>query len=579
MLFDDSQSRPDSDERPIPEVPTEESTDTADSNGVPRHVQTPTVYLSGARGEWSLHPGDILVRTFMLHTHGYDAATGSVRYELRMCAWLLFVVTLFEWCAWFLVLNTLAHSRAAEFSGFESWLALAGAALIASAVFVLERAIMVSDIDGEGWKKWIRVTSRVLLIFASAFITMLPVELIGFRTTLDKALFRENLRETTASATVQTLAEIKKLRQDLTSLASDGSTSDGENQETASIPGQLSKIKAIVIAKTLDAEQANRRVMDLEGRLQSIKSDLGPARRDFNTAASRLRDSERRGVPDETLKELRNAEEVARRRVFILESTEKQLQDSKPKREQERLDACKAFYAAADQLARAEGTVSPVPASCGSASGGPKANEESGGQDNSIEKKIERRRTEYIEWTRRLPNFRSMHDIHDLPKEGPDKLPEWMKFGSDQRSADELLYMIKDMDFETVPPMPVVFYDGKNLADAKFKDPYVTEVQKGYVDVSKTILEQDREEAHRMHWVAVFKTFSFILMAVMIPMVALIYKMTSGKDLRAYFSARHQAMRGHPQALEAETARQMIDREEEKKQRLKKERRKGKTGD
>jgi hypothetical protein len=82
------------------------------------------------------------------------------------------------------------------------------------------------------------------------------------------------------------------------------------------------------------------------------------------------------------------------------------------------------------------------------------------------------------------------------------------------------------------------------------------------IKAMKELEARNAAENGHMRWINWIKYLSFMLIALLIPAVALVYKITATEDLASYFSNSYQAARLHPEALEHEVTRETMNRKQ-----------------
>jgi hypothetical protein len=169
------------------------------------------LYLAGERWGRSYHPLDLLARVMMLPVYGSSGLTQRTRYEIRIAALMLSIVACFELTAWSFVFHQFSSGSLRDTA------LVAGAAILVSlGMTMLERSILVTDLDVNGWdyaKAWMKILSRVAIIFYVAFrITSQPVELFAFHSSIEQRMFQEDVRRNLAAAATATIANLQELQ-------------------------------------------------------------------------------------------------------------------------------------------------------------------------------------------------------------------------------------------------------------------------------------------------------------------------------------------------------------------------------
>jgi len=504
----------------------------------------PAVYLSAPRQLSENHPLDLLLRLFMLDRYGALTETRSARFELRLSAWLLLIVMLYEGCAWFLFLNFLISSRPYRFTRF-SWLAVGGALLIASAVFVLERGIMVSDLESESrWTRIARGGTRLVMICASAIIATLALELVGFKSTLDQMEVRQNIVETIQAAT-ESLIEREDTYADRFRRLVEG---DGR-VASKTVDSGVTELGVSVVTAADGAARARQRISSLESSLTKMQNELPDARSKRDDAEKAFIRARERREDAEQIKVLGEIYATRQREFSRVDSSIRQLsQDSIPDAKDDFAKACQEFIKRSLQLRSATDAQTPPSADC------PQVTSETAAVSSATSLSagdLDLRRKAYADWIHRLIGLRTYEQVDVLKG-----LPDWMRPNSADRTGDELLLMINDLIDGTGSPILPISHNGKNFEEEQISpDERLFDIQKQYNAAIADIRNRNALEAQRMRFLARLKLFGLRLVGLLIPVVALLYKYTSGSSLRDYFSEPLQAAQGHPEALAAVNAR------------------------
>jgi len=378
---------------------------------------------------------------------------------------------------------------------------------------------------------------------------------MGFAQSLEMQILKRNVRETIKAVTAKTIADVRGLRSVAAELASatGGVVSEGQSIVITSLNAAVAEVTARKSAVT-----AHDRVVQAETSAKDAAARLTRAQIQRRSAMADLRTARQRTPPppDDELSRLQGLYDSLSREAgewqAASSAAERNLQAARAAEPQ----ACNAYITANEAHRRIE-TTAAVPDLPFCSVTSPAATLASGtrGGNLSMEQRVDGMVREHSDLLRQLQNVRYPEDADKIA------MPAGLVFVGSGANSDERLYMIKDMTLGHAPVAPVVLFDGQSLSDPKtvIKVPEIQAIQRTFRDVTEAMDAQAREEAARMQPVAIVKSLGLFLIALMIPSVALIYKVTSGRDLRSYFSRRHQAMRGCPEALEEETIRRMVD--------------------
>jgi hypothetical protein len=504
---------------------------------------SPSVYLAGGFLEWSWNPLDILFRIFMLPVYGTTALVRRSLFELRIASLLLLLVFCFDWVAWFMVFNHLAHPNGLVLHGAGSWFALSAALMIAVAMVMLERSIMVSDTEDKTARSRFRkrAWARFGIIVLSAFITSQSVELIAFKGAIDARIFQEDIRRNMVEA-ADRYAE--RHHQDYERLSTANTDPNAKPDALASsapaplpasaeappaadsgssgqpLPGSLpaSTIRDQVVQFAIDEGVARNKKTEIDEQIKkklrdqpALETQKTRAQTTLHDAQNTLRTMSERGLTPEQLQPYNESVQTAQRALGNVQGQIKALQHE-----------IAALQAQSSQLGdKIVGT-----------------HVHSGILEEKA-KTFEDFQKNYRAFMSELKKARKSEDI-----------PAVGEFSFVQREYldVEKLGIIFDLMTGHPPRWPEFAADSRILTND--------------VDIKgmKELEARNAAENGHLKWINWVKYLSFMLIALLIPGVALIYKTTATEDLVAYFSNGYQAARMHPEALEHEVTRETMDR-------------------
>lgn len=163
------------------------------------------LYLALPQVDVPKRPPSWLARLLGLDLYSYVLLSKSARTEMTFAATILVVVSCFEFIAWFFLFNAIFNSDLVKV-GLPTIPAFVMASLFAAAVFWFERQFLTTDED-QRKRAWGAAVVRVIFILTAAFITAQPLELLFFRVPVQKRVHEEGIREEAVSKLAALLKE------------------------------------------------------------------------------------------------------------------------------------------------------------------------------------------------------------------------------------------------------------------------------------------------------------------------------------------------------------------------------------
>jgi len=166
---------------------------------------TLNLYLALPHADVPKRPPSWLARRLGLDLYSDVLLGKSARTEMGFAAVILVIVSLFELIAWFFLFNAIFNSDLLG-TGWPTIPAILVASLFAAAVFWFERQFLTTDEDQRRRARGAAVV-RVIFILTAAFITAQPLELLFFRVPVQKRIHEEGIREEAVSKLAALLKE------------------------------------------------------------------------------------------------------------------------------------------------------------------------------------------------------------------------------------------------------------------------------------------------------------------------------------------------------------------------------------
>jgi len=482
------------------------------------------LYLASPHWERSYHPLDYLARLMMLPVYGHSGMITRIRYELRVTSVMLAIVASFELATWYLVFRQFSSGTARDTA-----IATGAAVLVSLAMTLLERSILVANFDVKGAERvwvWIKVLSRLaIIIFAAARITSQPVKLFAFHSSIEQRMLQEDIRRNLVSAATTATLNLRELQKRFDTLANLDAEPNSRDPRAVILRSQRD-----IGAAQVKIKQQSSLIGDTSTSIKSTNRDLQEARRQREAANS---DLQRLSGRPETDVELRNANKRYTQENQEVLRLEKELRRMNAtidgaKKEIQRLDTTKSHneFILQEATGNNPSTAPVLPT--------------------------------YQEFDAQLDNFRNYAAIL-LRAKVPADIPPQVPFVRKNYTDVEQLVIVQDF-IEGRPPFEEKLANGlpgTNTAgteaapgeNARLFDQEAAGVVQTFDQSSAQLHIQGVEDARRMQIIAIGKYWMILGIAIVIPMVALIYKVTAGKELKNYYSVRFQAGSFNPEAL------------------------------
>ena len=133
-----------------------------------------------------------LATIFGLNIHGNKGLTDAVRRDLEFAAYILLVVFVFEFFAWFMLTNAIVHGGNLKISNASIFAAIA-ALILAFAVWLYERQFFTANFSFTNLPMLFAAGLRLAIIAGSVLITSQPIEVLMFSGRIAKVAHTENV--------------------------------------------------------------------------------------------------------------------------------------------------------------------------------------------------------------------------------------------------------------------------------------------------------------------------------------------------------------------------------------------------
>ncbi|HVR99886.1 MAG TPA: DUF4407 domain-containing protein [Thermoanaerobaculia bacterium] len=428
--------------------------------------------------------------------------------EMGSAALLLAVVLAFELMAWSMLFNVLVH--AAQWTiGPRTLLALLLGGIFAAAVFLFEKSFITADASEAQWRIVIAYAIRAVVIVGSALATAQPIELLVFGGAIENRLYEENVlaeavRQVGNFEDRQTKARGRSEEEIQKEVAGSGEYQTVQSTEklyTAAYQEVLELEDDLT-----DAQGERTRTTERESYWQSELATAQRQRRSSNPA------SEYR-----VTRAVRNLDVARRRKATAqanLESVEERLGSARA-RLTTLADQLKAHRGNLDKFVAVERT------------------------QNQAEIQRNQALLEGIQdWMRFVQNAR------------PGQVDPRTKSSLQARPADftERLMVLDDLRNARPPLWPATTQKQRDLAVELFSVSDFKGPTSPALEEARERMEQKADLFRAIYWVA-------FIMALVIPLLTVAFKILMAGELRAYYSTLAQARAGNPAALEVVLAR------------------------
>lgn len=457
-------------------------------------------------------PPSFLARLLALEVWGPYLLSSRARYEMNAAATLLLAVFLFEMLAWTLLFNVILHASRWEVSAL-SLLAVGFAFLFATVVFLYERGFITSDFSSAGNNstsgkngRIAAVSIRLIVIVATALATAQPLELLVFGQEIDSRLKEEGVWK-------EALHQLTLLEKDQSDSISPGRAKIEEDlKDTTQAKDLQSARDAVKAAETREGE-VQAEVTAATQTASRAKSYLDLLQRQLGA----LNRGQASGDPETIRKKIDQA-------AVRYEQRRGELQTAENSRSAAATDLDNARQREASALKAWNELVNTM-----------------AGQDRSVRNEAKSSANARRDWIDHIHGKKTCDPIPS-PME-PDKLWDPCDAGFITRLSilDDLLNARRPFwsSSERAQRQKVVATFG--LPDPEASD-----------DATH------RREAFRAQTLNNVYRISFII-AVVIPLLTIAFKLLMARELAIYYSAKAQARAGNPHAIQVISAQQDVD--------------------
>ena len=450
----------------------------------------PDVYIVSDRSSRERGLGRV-TNQFDLNVFGEEGLTPRAKTELKFAGLLLLFVFCFEFFAWFMLMNFIANRGTLQLS-WVSIPAAVAAVVFAAVIWLYERQFMTADFSGPKRSLYLAVTIRLIIILGAALVTAQPLEVFIF----DGQITRRAHEEAVILEAVSRYDELSRAR------AKEGSQKSEPLVEVSTVLSQQQEILQTQLSQyTQQLNQITGEIAESE----AAKKQNQRARRWWRSQTEE--EESRRKSALRSLLRRHNALEA---KIANLKQQEQNVRDQ--------IDTTNTKLTGV--LARAE-----------------KKTDQRSQQLRDDVDKAELLARRHKRWIAQLKTVdpKAPEVVENLSQEEIDRYG-WAPFVFAPAPYDffERLRVIEDLRAGKAPQWPVLPEDRiKEIADE--------------LDLEDPTLEQRAGRGHffeRSYWAVFF-------VALVIPMLAVAFKLAMPMDLKNYYSLEYQAERGNPAAVEA----------------------------
>ena len=456
------------------------------------------------RRSWQLH------NLFSLDVYGNEGLTRRALVDMRFAAILLLFVYIFESFAWFTLINSIIHKGNLELSQL-SILAAVVASIFASVVWLYERQFLTADFSGPRNTLLLAVAVRLSIIIGSAVVTAQPVEVLIFDGPITERLHQENIIQEAVSRYEQLNEARRKL-------------DEKEQKSTRQV--------SIVYSDRKDAIQSRR--IENQKQLSSLAVDITSSESRIKVIGLSLPRLDRQIKAKEREVNALDAQplEEGEQNVELekLKTDLKRLKSRRWRLKRERNTLSAQMEKLKKDRALAAELVDNTDKELDS------VYSDLAGVEEKQRKELEDLALRYKRWIGQLQNSDSRAGIinEDLDDSLQTKY-SWtpFKFNPKPKGFFARLRIIKDLCSDTLPEWPKLSKKKIQLIADEYglEDPTAADVIKG----SGAFFA-------RSYWAVFF-------ISMIIPFLALAFKLAMSTDLKNYYSSEYQASIGNPEAI------------------------------
>lgn len=456
-----------------------------------------------------------LARTIGLDVWGNYLLNRRAAREMGSAALLLFVVLTFELLAWTLLFNVLVHSAQWRVSGL-TLIALTLGGVFAAGVFLFEKSFITADFTEGTARKVGAYIIRFLIIAGSALATAQPIELLVFGGAIETRLHEENV----LAEAVRQVEDFKKLE------------TKAQQKTEGQLQQELSDTQQSIELQTAKQERnaTKLRIVELEQEVPRARAALQAAsdrvqrwQSSVNSAYARVN----RAATPEDREAAQRALSGARANLAAAQSRRSTAQARLGALEEELRDA-------RTRLGLQEGQVADTQKAWGDLLGNRRREETARVRvsEVALEKLKEWIKTvQSAAPGKPITNPDTQRVLHPKPADFTDRL----RILDDLRHGKPALWP---------PSSEAVRSDAVQLFG--LEDP--TGPETPAKAKMRQRLEQNATLFGRIYWVA-------FLMASVIPLLTVAFKLMMAGELRDYYSTDAQARAGNPAAIQVIRAR------------------------
>ncbi|HEV2991379.1 MAG TPA: DUF4407 domain-containing protein [Candidatus Angelobacter sp.] len=441
-----------------------------------------------------------------LDVYGTTTLSYAARTEMIACALVLTIIFLFDAGAWCLLFYFILNSGSLNFHPGLLVLSLAGI-LPALALLLYERSFMTADTKTHGWRRLVLPTIlRVCVIFAAAWMTAQPVELMAFQRRIDRRVMDELIRK-------DIVGHMQKLQK---------ATDDQKKGDVALKPYDIQELK---VAET-DLESKGKQVTAAESELEKRKQAKIAAEDRWLAAQSQLKAAKEKAAGDPNSEENQKAVALKQKAMD---------------------DAYTAYKDRITRVSEQQGTIGSLNQQVKGLEGKVDKRRETIAADDNAEagKDAEKK---LLLWSDKL---RGAEPGKDFPADGSVDKDTGYRFVFADYSFLDKFRIIDDIMAGRPPRWPGAEQDDIKFLQKKYglydDHDNISDLKGQARSAAEERLAAETKNARRTYY-AVFGV------ALIIPFMSLLFKIIMPAPLSYYYSSGWQSQQGHAEAMALEAA-------------------------
>jgi hypothetical protein len=439
-----------------------------------------------------------LSHQFGLDLYGTTTLSGAARIHMNAAAVVLMVVFAFDVVTWCLLFYFIVSAGSLDEMHFGRLSVSLLGILPALIIFIYERSILTADLS-RGWgQRAPAMLGRTLLIGAAAWATAQPVELIAFGRTIDRRIHEEQVREAVV-ARYTDLSDQLQVRGPVHLRAAAGKQAESRieslNSDRKSLGDKAYLEQLEANALTLKLTEAEQQRATLKKIWDNARSGLGIAQRQHDAAPTADSEAQLREAQQKATAAEGRFDAATNHRRTISAKMNEQKKKADLTREQERR--------ATEEYQQERNTVV------------------TGAAAEQAQNDVQALQA----WVTELRALQPGETYHALGSTSQLRFRDYTFL--------EKLRVIDDIRVAQPPRWPPVSAEMRRVLEKEY----------GLFDHTDPAVRQaDARNATRTYW-AIFAV------AMIVPFMSLLFKLTMPEDLALYYSRNWQARCGHPWAM------------------------------